>query len=280
MRGSKGDLETDSCQRASRRATISACFGRFGVIRWGVSSIQRDRPFDLAIAAAADPDYAWPAVLALLSAGIRSTASVVCLLVGDGLLGSFVTASQEAFARFGIRCDHVPVDLREFDGLPLGSHFSRATYGRLRVAEAARPLAPRTLYLDADTLVVGDISPLAALKLGATYVAAAVRARGIPTCSSPGGITDWETSGVEATTPFFNAGVLLIENDAWARQGVTDQVIESLNRAPGSGHLRGSGNFERHSSESLDRVVVALELPNPARSGWPTGPLVLSRRSC
>lgn len=189
------------------------------------------RPFDLVVATAADAAYAWPATLTLLSAASRSTARVVCLLVGDQLEEQFVTCVREIFAGAGVPFEHVGADLHEFGALPLGAHFSRAIYGRLIVVDVAERLATRTLYLDSDVLVVKDIAPLARVALGGRSVVAAVRARGIPTCGSVGGIVDWRERGLDPTAPFFNSGVLLIDNDEWTAHEVSPRALAYLRRS-------------------------------------------------
>lgn len=191
-----------------------------------------ERAFDLVVAAAADSAYAWPAVLTLLSTARRSTARIVSLLVGDRLEEPFVSQAREVFDFFGLAFEYVDADLSEFGALPLGGHFSRAIYGRLLVVDAATRLAPMTLYLDSDVLAVRDIAPLAGVRLDTDHVVAAVQARGIPTCGSVGGIADWKQRGFDPAAPYFNSGVLLIDNDGWTHREISAHVLAYLRGAP------------------------------------------------
>ena len=237
-------------------------------------------PFEMVVATATDSNYAWPAVLALLSAAVRASVPLACLLVGDHLTADFLDAAKRVFDGFSIPFEHVDADLAELHSLPTGSHFSRATYGRLRVVGAAGRLARRTLYLDADAVVIGDVAPLTAIALGEGNVIAAVRDHSIRTCSSACGISDWEQRGVDRDAPFFNAGVLLIDNDAWARNDISTRVIDHLVAAPDAATFADQG--------TLNAVLYGrwLELPwiwNHQIQRSPAvriGRLAVSRRSC
>src|SRR5581483_2267765 len=128
------------------------------------------------------------------SAGITtSRVRLLCLLFTDALSDELVAKAANVFARQSVPFEHVAGDFNVYDRLPLGSHFSRAAYGRLAIPEVARHFAPRTLYLDADTLAIGDLEPLARARLECTV--AAVQSRVIPTCGSPGGVRDWQRRG-------------------------------------------------------------------------------------
>jgi len=239
----------------------------------------RRRPYDVVVAVATDANYAWPAVLTLLSAGARSTASTLCLLFGDQLEADFITSAEDAFSRIGIPFEYVDADFTNFSSLPQRFHFTRAAYGRLCVPDVARRFAPLTLYLDADTLVMSDIAPLAELDLGEKHVAAAVRDRWRLTVSSPNGVIDWAQRGFEPTAPFFNSGVLLIHNDAWIREDVSSRVVAELRDRPGNATFADQGalNTVLHDQWiELPRSWNFQVAPTPSMR---IGPIVLTRRS-
>ena len=239
----------------------------------------RHRPYDIVVATATDAKYSWPAVLTLLSAGARSTASTLCLLFGDRLEADFITSAEDAFSRSGIPFKYVEADFTSFSSLPQRFHFTRAAYGRLCVPEVARRFAPLTLYLDADTLVMCDIAPLARLGLGTKHVAAAVRDRWRLTVSSPNGVIDWEERGFEPTAPFFNSGVLVIHNDSWIREDISSDVVTELSERPENATFADQGalNIVLHDQwVELPRSWNYQVAPTPAVR---IGPIVVSRRS-
>lgn len=214
---------------ASRSAAAEARAAFSGIS--AASGRKVKRPFDLVVAAAADESYAWPAALALISAAARTSVSTMCILLGDRLSGELSAAIQDAFGRLAIPFDYVEADFGEFSSFPTGFYLSRATYGRLCIAETGRRFASRTLYLDSDTLVVGDVAPLAQVNLG-DHLIAAVRSWEHATVSSPGCVVDWEERGFDPAAHFFNAGVLLIDNDAWLREDVSSRVGAAIRRRP------------------------------------------------
>jgi lipopolysaccharide biosynthesis glycosyltransferase len=213
------------------------------VIRMSGGGSQSDGQFGLVVAAAADSSYAWPAALSLLSACVQCSEPLACLLVGDQLEPSLASAVRATFEHHAIPFIYVDSDLTDLGSLPVGFHFSRATYGRLLVVDAASSLAARTLYLDSDTLVVGDVSPLAYLPLGPGDVVAAVRAPGIPTAASPGGVSDWKERGLDPGAPFFNAGVLLIDNERWRQREISKVVVEDLSASPDAATFADQGTL-------------------------------------
>ncbi|HZS30108.1 MAG TPA: glycosyltransferase [Gaiellaceae bacterium] len=183
---------------------------------------------NLVIAAAADEAYAWPSVVALLSAAARSTAAVACLLLSDGIEAGTRRELARAFAAQGVDCEIADVDLEPFSHFPTQVHLTRATYARLLVPSLAQELGPRTVYLDADTLTFGDLAELASFPLDGKPVGACIG-------GSVGhwyGIQDWQERGYDPSAPIFNPGVMLIDNEQWLREGVTPNVLAMLEQRP------------------------------------------------
>ena len=107
--------------------------------------------------------------------------------------------------------------------LPENAQLSRATYGRL--AAPALLEAERFVYLDADVIVNDDLSYLFEFNLAGNPVAAA-RSVTIPTVSSPLGLSEWKRLGLAPNTPYFNAGVLVIDRAAWQSADLTQRVLD------------------------------------------------------
>lgn len=233
------------------------------------------RPFDLVIAAAADTLYAWPAALALLSGAAHCAGRVACLLVGDSLDPDLGRKLAATFSARGVHLELVPVDLSRFDSLPTTVHLTRAAYGRLIVPAAAADLAARTLYLDSDTLVVGGLDPLIDLPLTAGHAAAAVQTG---TAGGWYGVLDRSDFGIPPDAPFFNSGVILIDNSEWTHRAISERVIAHLEAAPETSTFADQGTLN----------AVLHDCWTPLHSSWnrtirrsPSvrlGPVVASRR--
>lgn len=73
---------------------------------------------------------------------------------------------------FEIRFDDVTDYLRSInDKLPLRDYYSRTTYFRLFIAEMF-PEYDKAIYVDSDTIILGDIAKLYDYELGEKYVGA------------------------------------------------------------------------------------------------------------
>ena len=99
-------------------------------------------------------------------------------------------------------------------------HFTPASYSRLLIPELVPGHVRRAVYLDADVLVMRDLSPLFSVELGGALVGAV---RDYFT-----GSTVDEQSGVRERThprPYFNAGLLVIDVAGWRGTGLAEQAM-------------------------------------------------------
>jgi lipopolysaccharide biosynthesis glycosyltransferase len=110
---------------------------------------------------------------------------------------------------------------------PRTSHFPPEAAAPLLLPELLPLRLERILFLDADMLVLDDLSELWATPLE-TEVLAAVRDAAVPDCASPRGVKGWQASGIPAGTPYFNCGLLLIDLERWRRCEVTPRVRRYL----------------------------------------------------
>jgi lipopolysaccharide biosynthesis glycosyltransferase len=100
--------------------------------------------------------------------------------------------------------------------------------------EAAAPLLladllpqdlDKVLFLDADLLVLDDVAPLWTHALDGRALAAAADPA-IPLCRSARGVKGWRDRGIPDQAPYFNAGVLLVDLEAWRRRDVAGRALE------------------------------------------------------
>ncbi|WP_342242386.1 glycosyltransferase family 8 protein [Ensifer sp. OTU672] len=140
-------------------------------------------------------------------------------ILGDGLRASDKEMLQACAKRKLCFIDVEGDILSKISGLKTTSYWSRATYARLYLPELLADRHDRLLYLDANTLIKKSLAPLADLSFEGRAVAAVPYDD--PTRFNP-------SLGREANTPYFNAGVLLVDIDAWNAQDYTARIARLL----------------------------------------------------
>ena len=113
--------------------------------------------------------------------------------------------------------------------LPAPSVGSRATYARLWIG-ALFELHARMIYLDSDVVVLQGLEELDSLVLQCGMAVAACVEPYTPTFDSLNGVADHARLGIEAATPYFNAGVMVVDVQRWNRLGIMGAAIEYLER--------------------------------------------------
>lgn len=127
--------------------------------------------------------------------------------------------------QFQIRFDDVTDYLKSIsDKLPLRDYYSKTTYFRLFIAEMF-PEYEKAIYIDSDTVVLGDIADLYAYDLGDNYVGAA-REQAMVQTDVYGTYVE-KVLGIDRNA-YFNAGLLVINCEQFRKQRVLDQFIELL----------------------------------------------------
>lgn len=102
-----------------------------------------------------------------------------------------------------------------FDHLALPpSHLTKDTYFRLLIPQFVE--AERALYLDADTIVNGDLSELLSLDLKCHYLAAVE-----DLC-----FNGHNALGLNSTSRYFNTGVMLLNIKRWREDNLMARIIE------------------------------------------------------
>jgi len=117
------------------------------------------------------------------------------------------------------KIEFISVNDEEFKKLPLGEfcfHVPRQTYYRY-IIPVIKPRLKKVLYLDADIVVTGSLKELWNIDLEDNYVAVVEELH----YSAP---KDAKSLGVNY---FFNAGVLLINNKLWQKDGIPDKLFKN-----------------------------------------------------
>lgn len=110
------------------------------------------------------------------------------------------------------------------DKLPLRDYYSKTTYFRLFIAEMF-PEYDKAIYIDSDTVVLGDVAEVYAFELGENYVGVAREQVMIQT--DVYGTYVEKVLGIDRNE-YFNAGMLVINCRQFRAQHVLDQFIELL----------------------------------------------------
>jgi lipopolysaccharide biosynthesis glycosyltransferase len=157
----------------------------------------------------------------------------------------------------------IPTDGAAFEHLAAWTNGTRMHYGRLLIASILPPEVERALYLDADILVLGDISPLWEIDLEGAAVGAVIDA-GVDALMKNDQLGRWN---IPRVLDYFNSGVLLIDLERWRDQRIAEKVLEYVARNPTSlfpdqnalnvvcdGHWKQLDlrwNFQRHMEHRL-----------------------------
>jgi lipopolysaccharide biosynthesis glycosyltransferase len=108
--------------------------------------------------------------------------------------------------------------------LPLHAWFTTAAYARLLIPEVLPQSVDRALYMDCDLVVRRCIGELYDSDLTGC-VARAVPDTGCAFVSCPWGVTGWFDLGLSPSDYNFNTGVMVMDLDAWRRDGIGRAAI-------------------------------------------------------
>ncbi|HRJ21645.1 MAG TPA: glycosyltransferase, partial [Bryobacteraceae bacterium] len=183
--------------------------------------MQRD---SLILATAINARYTLPLIVVLLSlrAHLRPPTRPVLYLVQSGLPEAHLEILRSL------------IDLRLLHPTPeqLALVPSDARFPR----EAAMPLLlplilpehlDRVLFIDADTLILDDLTSLTEVELGDSTLAAVPDAA-IPSCGAPRGVKTGSRYHIPPGRPYFNAGILLMEIQRWRTRDLTPLALDYL----------------------------------------------------
>ncbi|KQS80522.1 hypothetical protein ASG25_02690 [Rhizobium sp. Leaf384] len=201
------------------------------------------------LACCIDRNYAELAAVMLRSAHLNGNIPDVefCIL-GDGLRTRDKDRIQQSVGRPITFIDIDEAMLRDIRYLRTTNAWSRATYARLLLPDYVGERHSRIVYLDADTLVLRDMSHLFTVPLG-DHLIAGVQARGQTS------LRDMNRRLVRSDEEFyFNAGVLVIDAVAWRNEKASDRCFALLH----------SGQFSFLDQDVLNLLVSGRAL----QLGW------------
>ncbi len=205
---------------------------------------------EVAIATASDERYAAGPQPRCCPAATACSQRPRCVFLSCGLDPGTEERLQEIFEANGINLIVLRLDAADLADMPVGAHFSSATYGRLFLPKLLREVAPRTLYIDPDTFTIGPIDQLLSIDCMASrsrrsnqiefplYPLARVGSRG-------------RLLGIPPATAYLSAGVLVIDNKIWSDSRVEEKALDLFAEHGDVMDYVRSGRLERSPSRSL-----------------------------
>ena len=190
-------------------------------------SSQSIRGSTIHVSMAVDRGFELPLTVALASlAAVHVPGQCTVSVLHSGLPAE-VMKRIERDTGTGLAIDWLPVDQRDLVGAHLPDFLTKATLYRLLLP---RVLADRdrTIYLDADVVVLEPLTELWTTDLG-PHVVGAVRESAAPWAAGPSG-TNWREIGMAPDSPYFNGGVQLLPLDVWRRDHLDDAALTVLKR--------------------------------------------------
>ena len=178
---------------------------------------------------AADESYGMPlatAIRSLIEAN-EKISEVEIYVLSNGISNRTQARVAESFAGFAMRLHWLPVDLTTYSDFRTLHYASKMTFARLQIPDLLPAHIERALYLDADVLILRDITELLLTDLGAAPLGAV-----LDSMDRERPLVDHRPAGVPAVTRYFNAGMLLVDLKNWRAAQVSERAFRFLEANP------------------------------------------------
>ena len=173
-----------------------------------------------------DDAYTMPLTVMLTSLFMHNDPEAITVwLLYTGLSDASRMQIAQLVENSGARMEQLLVDDSFFEGFPTASYISRETYLRLLSGDVLPRDTHRVLWLDADLVVTGSLRELYGTDFGKNALIACSYAGEIPKeiaeqCAALG----IDPSG------YINAGVMLINLDAWREADLRSEMLKVYSR--------------------------------------------------
>ncbi|MEQ1693368.1 MAG: glycosyltransferase family 8 protein [Gemmatimonas sp.] len=186
-------------------------------------------PSPIILACATDRNFAQPlgVMLASVAANLSPHSQLTAYVIDLGMQSAERDMIERAVAPWKVRVTWIEETLSKYSGLPLWGRMTAATYAKLDLAELLPADARKAIWLDCDLVVTSDITRLWEEPMG-NHVLLAAPDEVVTTMSSPGGVTAFKSLGLLASTPYFNAGVMVLDLLAWKTERVRERALNYL----------------------------------------------------
>lgn len=189
------------------------------------ASVSPAQPIAVVLAA----DAAFKKQLAAALAGISKSATRdhQMFVLHDGYDPALIDHIS-GIAGEGITIRWLDARSSRLDDAQLPPYLPTATLFRLRIGDLLPDEIERVIYIDADVVVRRPLDNLWETNLQGR-VLGAVRDPVVPWAAAPAGLP-WLEIGVAPDTPYFNAGVLVIDMGLWRSQRLSEHALQFLAR--------------------------------------------------
>jgi lipopolysaccharide biosynthesis glycosyltransferase len=180
------------------------------------------------LAVAADAAYALPLAVTLRSAAraLAPGRALRAYVIDDGL-GAELRDRVAASLPSGVELRWVSADDATAATMPTWGRMPTTTFQRLLVAALLPAGEPKAIWLDCDVLVAADLGRLWDEPMRGRPLLAA-RDMAVPFVSSRLGLPDHRARGIPADAHYFNAGVMVLDLDAWREGDIAGRVLRDL----------------------------------------------------
>ena len=172
------------------------------------------------------------ALIRSVEAHVPAGTKVDLWVVSDG-----VTADSKARMAASVNPDTTTIHWKDIqDAIPQGFHLPKDLssyplniYMRLFIPYFIPEGVKRVLYLDADMIVLRDLTELWNTDISKHTIGAVLDPRLKTFDNNWGGIKNFKALGFKGTTPYFNTGMLLINTERWRAGNITEQIVNVIN---------------------------------------------------
>ncbi|MCD8486741.1 MAG: glycosyltransferase family 8 protein [Desertifilum sp.] len=183
----------------------------------------------LVLVCAADNEFAMPlaAMLASVMANLQTVDGVALFIINGGIRDRNRHKIQQSLDLNRITITWLEPPLERLEGLKVQERIPIASYYRLLIPELLPPQYSKAIYLDSDLIVNADLGQLWQLNLE-NHALLAVQDPIIRTVSNRNGLANYRDLELAPDTPYFNAGVLVLNLSVWRTQHLSRQILQYL----------------------------------------------------
>lgn len=186
---------------------------------------------DICLVTGADNRYAKPLAVMLKSAQMNLAPewTINAFIMDGGVSRGNRARIERSLDKKRIAVQWIQMkQIGELHEMPVFGHVTVATYFRVLLGDILPASCEKAIYLDADTVVLQDLSVLWRIDMQGKILLAVQE--GMVTVSTGDGLPEYEALGIPADTPLFNAGVFVVDLDKWRRADVSRKVLKYLKR--------------------------------------------------